>query len=236
MEAECDRLAKTILARRRLQPDKRYLVAIAGVPGSGKTTTATAVVNCLNKINPASKATLISMDGFHLSRAILDTLPNRDEVYLRRGAPWTFDASSLLLFTRRLREWANSSPLAKDCTPQFLTAPGFSHETKDPIQDATIITNDTQVVIFEGNYLLLDKPQWREIAELVDYRVFVNVDTQEARKRLAKRHVEAGIETSLEDAFRRVDRNDSLNGLLILENMIAPDTVISSIADTAVEY
>ncbi|KAJ3082417.1 hypothetical protein HDU99_002756, partial [Rhizoclosmatium hyalinum] len=47
----------------------RVVVGIAGIPGSGKTTLATALKNQLGEA-----AVLLPMDGFHLTRAQLDAL------------------------------------------------------------------------------------------------------------------------------------------------------------------
>ncbi|GIC85552.1 phosphoribulokinase/uridine kinase family protein [Aspergillus udagawae] len=229
MEVEYTRLAETIRQKANAHSKNRFLVAIAGIPGSGKTTTAAAVARRLNAQASAKRATLLSMDGFHLSRATLDLLPNREEAYIRRGAPWTFDTARFVQFVRRLRNWADSTP--RTFAAETIYAPSFDHEAKDPVENGIAITDDAEIVIIEGNYLLLDEPEWREVAALVDYRVFVESDLQEARERVARRHVLAGIETTLEDGFRRVDSNDYLNAVTIREKLIAPDMVVHSVTE-----
>ncbi|KAF7169736.1 hypothetical protein CNMCM5623_002388 [Aspergillus felis] len=229
MEAEYTRLAETIRQNANAHSKKRFLVAVAGIPGSGKTTTAAAVARLLNAQPSPKHTTLLSMDGFHLSRATLDLLPNREEAYIRRGAPWTFDAARFVQFMRRLRNWADSTPCTS--TAESIYAPSFDHEAKDPVENGIAITDDAEIVIIEGNYLLLDEPEWREVAALVDYRVFVESDLQEARERVARRHVLAGIERTLEDGFRRVDSNDYLNAVTIREKLIAPDMVVHSVTE-----
>jgi pantothenate kinase len=236
MEDAYNQLAHTVgqCAGSHIKP--RYLVAIAGVPGSGKTTTAEAVTRLLNS-NTMTKATLISMDGFHLDRATLDQLPNREEAYSCRGAPWTFDVPRLVTFMRKLRAWADSdSPTPGGGEPGMLFAPGFNHETMDPVANAVRVTDDTNIVIIEGNYLLLDEPEWREVAELVDYRVFIAANLGQTRERLAKRHVKSGIEKTLADAFCRVDSNDIRNSLSIQEKLITPDMIISSVTGAGVTH
>ncbi|KAF4277085.1 hypothetical protein KXW98_006354 [Aspergillus fumigatus] len=233
MEAKYTRLAETICQKANAHSKRRFLVAIAGIPGSGKTTTAVAVARLLNTQPSPKRTTLLSMDGFHLSRATLDLLPNREEAYIRRGAPWTFDAARFVQFIRRLRNWADSTPCA---SAETIYAPSFDHEAKDPVENGIAITDDTEIVIIEGNYLLLDEPEWREVAALVDYRVFVESDLQEARERVARRHVLAGIEKTLEDGFRRVDRNDYLNAITIQEKLITPDLVIHSVTEPTAGY
>lgn len=234
MECEYRRLADVIRQEAKNHPTPRFLVAIAGVPGSGKTTTAEAIVQQLNT-DPECHAALLSMDGFHLSRAALDQMPNATEAYIRRGAPWTFDVDRFLDFVSLLRTWAEKTPLApsKGSWPasDVIRAPTFDHEAKDPVEDGMAITPDTSIIIVEGNYLLLDEPRWRDLAVLVDYRVFVDTDLQEARKRTAKRHVQSGIEKTLADGYRRVDSNDYLNGVSIREKLLKPDIVVKSVTD-----
>ncbi|KAL5356305.1 hypothetical protein BJX96DRAFT_171488 [Aspergillus floccosus] len=254
MEDEYIRLAEAIRKNASTHPKNRYLVAVAGIPGSGKSTTAEAVVKILNEPSTPScsspaLAALLPMDGFHFPRSTLDRLPNREEAYIRRGAPWTFDADGFVEFMKKLRSWADS-PVKADAdssspgsirsaqsscsgseTDEDLAiyAPSFDHKTKDPVENGACITEDVSIVIIEGNYLLLDEPVWKEVAPLVDYRIFIDVDLEVARDRLARRHVAAGIEKTLEDGFRRVDANDYLNGLTILERRIGPDMIVSSV-------
>ena len=233
MESEYLRLADIIRQQARSHSNSRYLVAIAGIPGSGKTTTAEAVIRQLNK-DAEVHAVLLSMDGFHLPRAALDQLPNPKEAHIRRGAPWTFDVAYFVAFMRRLRIWADETPLA---TPGSVNWPAtdviraltFDHEAKDPVEDGIAITPDASIIIVEGNYLLLDEPEWRNLATLVDYRIFIETDLKEARERTAKRHVRAGIEKTLEGGYRRVDSNDYLNATLIREKLLAPDMVVNSV-------
>lgn len=233
MDIEYRRLADTIRQQASNHPKPRYLVAIAGIPGSGKTTTAAAVVQQLNTDSNVHAA-LLSMDGFHLSRAALDQLPNSTEAHIRRGAPWTFDVTRFVAFVRRLRAWADETPLAVPRSGDWpatdvIRGPTFDHEAKDPVEDGMSLTPDASIIIVEGNYLLLDEPGWRDLATIVDYRVFVDTDLQEARERTAKRHVQAGIEKTLEDGYRRVDSNDYLNGISIREKLLKPDMVVKSV-------
>jgi pantothenate kinase len=233
MESQYSRLAETIRKEANAHAKPRYLVAIAGIPGSGKTTTAQEVVHQLNQACP--KAVILSMDGFHLSRAALDQLPDPKEAHIRRGAPWTFDVNRFVSFVRQLRTWADDTPLACPGSETWsdidiIRAPTFDHEAKDPVENGISVTPDASIIILEGNYLLLNEPGWQEIAELADYRVFVDTDPQEARGRLAQRHLRAGIEKTLEEGYRRVDCNDFLNAILIREKLLAPDMILTSVA------
>ncbi|KAJ6190959.1 hypothetical protein N7519_000980 [Penicillium mononematosum] len=214
------RVAKSIHGLSLAQGGKRFLVAIAGIPGSGKTTLAKAVVERLNEMNGSvcHHAMCIPMDGFHLPRVALDQFSNREQAYARRGAPWTFDVAGFTEYVQSLRIWADGN------SAKILYAPSFDHKQKDPVSD----------MIVEGNYLLFDEPSWRDVAPLFDYRLFVDADLEVARERVAKRHVQAGIEPNIESGFRRVDENDYLNARAIYGKRLKADLVICSIDETKI--
>lgn len=185
----------------------RLIIAIAGPPGSGKTTIANQVASIINSLSPKSPKTIvISADGFHLPLATLRKLPNASEALARRGAPWTFDGHAAVSFVRKLK--ANSRH-------QLVLAPTFDHAIKDPVADGILIEADVDVCILEGNYLLCDEPPWDEIASLVDDKWFVHVEPDLACMRVASRHLAAGIETTMEGAVYRAKTNDLLNGEFI---------------------
>jgi pantothenate kinase len=188
-------------------PTPRLIVAVAGPPGSGKTTIANKVVNIINSLpSKGPKTIVISADGFHLPLATLRKLPNASEALARRGAPWTFDGHAAVSLIRKLK--ANPR-----CQP--VLAPTFDHATKDPVADGLLIEADVDVCILEGNYLLCDEPPWDEVAQLVDDKWFVHVDPGLACTRVASRHLAAGIETTMEGAVYRARTNDLVNGEFI---------------------
>lgn len=59
-------------------------------------------------------------------------------------------------------------------------------------------------------------------------RWFVDAPVDLVRKRLAKRHLSAGIETTMEAAVRRAEDNDIPNGAMIRSMLVAPDLVIEN--------
>ncbi|KAJ5466229.1 hypothetical protein N7530_010016 [Penicillium desertorum] len=223
-------VAKSIHGLSLAQGRKRFLVAIAGIPGSGKTTLAKSVVERVNEMNGSvyHYAMCIPMDGFHLPRAVLDRLPDRKQAYARRGAPWTFDVAGFTEYVRSLRTWADGN------SAEILYAPSFDHKQKDPVANSIALAPETSIVIVEGNYLLFDEPRWRDVAPLFDYRLFVDADLEAARERVAKRHVQAGIEPNIESGFRRVDENDYLNAQAIYEKRLKADLVICSIDESMI--
>ncbi len=166
------------------------------------------------------------MDGYHLSRAQLSALPNPEEAHARRGAEFTFDGASFLTLVRAVRAQTN------DRNAGTLYAPSFDHAVKDPKADDIPILPATKIIVFEGNYLSLDKEPWSTAAALMDELWFVEVDFEVAKRRLVQRHVRTGVTATLEEAERRVSENDLINGEEIVRDRVKQvDEIIVSRED-----
>ncbi|KAG5297580.1 phosphoribulokinase/uridine kinase [Histoplasma ohiense] len=232
MEEQVSRLVDKAWAKfLSTPPSARLMIAISGIPGSGKTTLATTMARRLNQryssIYPnvtAPIATSVSMDGYHLSRAQLAAMPEPAYAIARRGAAFTFDPAKFLRLVRALRE-----PLVPDSSTLY--APSFDHAVKDPVEDDVPIPATSRVIFFEGNYLSLGKEPWKEAAALMDELWFVEVDFETARKRLVARHVRAGIAKDEEEADRRAVENDLVNGREIVDFRLDAQEVIVSRED-----
>lgn len=181
-----------------------YLIGIAGIPGSGKSTFADRLCR------EWDDAILLPMDGYHIPRSRLDS-----EGLRRRGAPWTFDFE-------RLRK--DLTLLKQERSGRF---PDFDHAAKDPQEGAIVVTTRHRLVVVEGLYLLLK--EWG-LGDIFDLTIFIDCDTGTAMQRLARRHVQCGLEPDLEKAFRRIEQNDILNAETILHDGCAnrADVIVST--------
>jgi pantothenate kinase len=175
------------------------LLGITGAPGVGKSTFAASL-----------GLPLVPMDGFHYADVELVRRGLRD----RKGAPETFDAWGYAALLDRVR----SGP----SYPVY--APGFERDLEQPIAAAIAIAPDAEVIITEGNYLLLDRSEWRAVRSQLDEVWYVFTDDRVRRSRLLARHVAFG---KSQDAAREwVDRVDEPNARLVVAKRHSADRVI----------
>ncbi|KAI5360128.1 Putative phosphoribulokinase/uridine kinase, P-loop containing nucleoside triphosphate hydrolase [Septoria linicola] len=202
--------------RKQAGHGQRVLIAVAGGPGSGKSTL------CARLLRHAEESGLhdvvaVPMDGFHYPKSCLAAFEDPAEAFARRGAPFTFDARRFIEAVARLRSDKSA-----------LTLPGFDHAAKDPVEDGISVASSDKVVLLEGNYVLLGEEPWDQIAEMVDERWYVDVPREVAKARLIERHLRASIEKSPLAAAARAESNDLQNADYILSRLIQPDVVIQS--------
>lgn len=159
---------------RRLADDHgaRVLIGIVGAPGAGKSTLAEELVAELGE-----RAALVPMDGFHYSQHVLGLLGRAD----RKGAPDTFDAEGLAALLARIRTATG---------PVY--APTFDRSIEEPIAAGTVVPADADIVVVEGNYLLLDDGPWASLRALLDEAWFIRIPQDERMRRLVERHVRFG--------------------------------------------
>ena len=174
----------------------RNFVAVAGPPGSGKSTLAAALCEKLN--SQGQHAGLLGMDGFHLDNEILEARGLRS----RKGAPETFDLAGFSAMLERLQNY------------EEVIIPRFDRALDASIGSAVVIDKSVEIIVVEGNYLLLDLPGWRELQSHWAFSVFLNVDSETLRKRLAARWSEYGFDT--EAAHKKIEENDMPNARLVL--------------------
>ena len=90
--------------------------------------------------------------------------------------------------------------------------------------DAIDVPPDANLVITEGNYLLLDQPPWSAVRPLLDEVWFVDVDDAVRVPRLIARHIEFG--KSPDEAHEWVMRSDEANAALVAASRSRADVVV----------
>ena len=186
-------------------PGGRVLIGLAGEPGAGKSTLADALAA---RLQP--RTTVVPLDGFHLADAELQ----RQGLLRRKGAPETFDAWGYAALLGRLR----------DRPPHTVYAPGFERDLEQPLAGAIAVVPEVQVVLTEGNYLLLDRPEWRAGRARLDEAWYVGVEGELRRTRLVDRHVRFGKAQA--EAERWVAEVDDPNAVLVAQSRQRADLVV----------
>jgi pantothenate kinase len=185
---------------------KRFVVAIAGPPGGGKSTLSAA----LHELLPAGSAEVVPMDGFHLDDAVLEKRGLRQ----RKGAPETFDFAGFEVLLKRIR--AGEADIA---------IPVFDRSMELSRAAASVISADTKFILVEGNYLLLDEQPWSRLAPLFDFSIFLDVPRAELEGRLRERWKDHGRSSA--DALAWIASNDMPNIERVFARRREADMVVS---------
>lgn len=184
---------------------ERRIIGLAGAPGSGKSRLAEAMASL-----HAPTATHLPMDGFHLA----DVELVRQGLLDRKGAPETFDAAGYAALLRRLRQ--------RPAYPVY--APGFDRNLEQPLAGAIPVEHRVDLVLTEGNYLLMDRSEWRAVREQLDEVWYVFTDERVRLARLRARHVEFGKDRDAAAVW--VERVDESNARLVEATRSSADRLV----------
>lgn len=179
---------------------RRSITALAGPPAVGKSTLAEQLVLAIEAAEPESAA-ILPMDGYHLDDLVLVPRGLR----ARKGAPETFDVAGLAHMIRRLK--ANEE--------DEVAVPVFDRSLEVARGAARMIARSVRHVIVEGNYLLLDRAPWRDLAPLFDTTVALSAPIETIRERLLARWRNHGLNE--QEIETKVSHNDLPNARLVLE-------------------
>ena len=191
---------------------RRILVMLAAPPGAGKSTLLSFLSRLAGETDGIGRIQTIGMDGFHRRQEyLLSHETVRDGKKIRmvevKGAPETFDLEAL---TRRVKSLAAGETIGW---------PVYDRLLHNPVEDAVRVDGD--IVILEGNYLLLDMDGWRDLASYADYTISIRADEEMLRERLIDRKMKTGV--SRDESIRFVDFSDMPNVRLCLNCSMSAD-------------
>lgn len=183
-----------------LPSGRRRIVALVGAPGSGKSHVADELAAWINTAQPG-RAAVLPMDGYHYDDTLLTALDRLP----RKGAPDTFDVGGLAAMLDRLR--AN--------TEAAIAVPVFDRRIEIARAGARLISASAEVIVVEGNYLLLDEAPWDSLASRFDLTVRLDVPEAVLRARLEARWQGFGLAP---EAIRvKLEEVDLPNGRRVLQ-------------------
>jgi pantothenate kinase len=197
---------------RGLRSGGRMVFGIVGAPGSGKSALSALVLAHLTSGPDPVAAALVPMDGYHLAQHIIEAAGTAQI----KGAPVTFDGAGYVSLLRRL-----VTP-----TPgETVYAPEFRRAIEEPIAGSVAVGPDIEVVITEGNYLLLAEPPWAFVEPLLTETWYLDVPEQLRLDRLVSRHIAFG-RTPEVAMLRSTSGTDGRNAATVLATRGRADLLI----------
>ena len=191
----------------------RFLVLLAAPPAAGKSTLA-AFLEHLS----GGRIQALGMDGFHRHQEEIlrsTVIRNGESIPMVRvkGAPESFDADKL---HRTLTALKRGEPL------RFPVYDRTKHDFAEDVQEVT-----GNVLLIEGNWLLLDEPVWRDLPR--DYTIFIEAEELLLKSRVIDRRLKTG--RTIEQAHTLYDECDGPNIRLCMKNHIQPDVLLAMTGD-----
>lgn len=151
------------------------------------------------------------MDGFHLSDQELARLGLQD----RKGAPETFDVHGYAATLARLRS-------AREAV---VYVPGFERTIEQPIAAVIPVFPSATTILTEGNYLLLDRPEWQQVRNQCTEIWYCEQENTLRIQRLIQRHITFGKTPA--EAELWVNTVDEQNARLIQATRANADLVVT---------
>ena len=186
---------------------KRILAFLAAPPGAGKST----LVSFLQKLSAEDpdlvNVQAIGMDGFHrrqeylLSHTIVRDGKEISMVDVK-GTPETFDLEKLEDAIRRIS------------SGEVCGWPLYDRLLHNPVEDAIQVDGD--IILLEGNYLLLNYDGWERLSSYADYTISIKAEERMLKERLVSRRIASGHFSAGAEEF--VKFSDMYNARLCLEH------------------
>ncbi|MDO4491031.1 MAG: nucleoside/nucleotide kinase family protein [Lachnospiraceae bacterium] len=208
------------LTRLQKEKNRRVVAFLAAPPGAGKSTLAAFLAHLSRITEDVTEITTIGMDGFHRYQEYLlthTTVRDGREIPMVKikGAPVTFDLEKLTAAVERVAA-------GEECG-----WPVYDRLLHNPVEDAVQVTGD--IVLLEGNYLLLDTEGWRELKKYADLTISLSADADFLRNRLVSRKKKTG--TPAQEAEDFVDSSDMVNVQTCLNESSQADIRIQVLGD-----
>ena len=199
--------------------NRRILAFLAAPPATGKSTLLQFLERLTQEQDDLTRIQTFGMDGFHHPNRYLEThtiLRDGVEIPLKsiKGAPETFDVARLAAKLRAAKEGATPFPV-------------YDRRIHDVVPDA--LTVDAEILLVEGNWLLLDEEPWQGLRTLADYRLRIDAAPELLRARLIARKVQGGLSEAEATAF--YEASDAANVLCFAAHAGAADEVWQMAAD-----
>lgn len=204
----------------KMTMDRKVIAYLVAPPGAGKSTLAQFLEKLSrDRSGEVDPIRALGIDGYHFTAAYMNiTKIERDgeQILMRdvKGAPETFDVDLLVDKIRAVRQEGTDWNI-------------YDRRIHDVLPDYWSVEDD--IILLEGNYLLLKEVGWTNVRVLSDYSVFIDAEPELLRERLINRKVKGG--KSREEAERFFDFSDSKNIERVLKNSARADETWKLLSD-----
>lgn len=197
----------------KLQKEKnrRIVVFLAAPPAVGKTTLADFLAHLSLTDSMIVNAQALGLDGFHYHSDYIAShnvqidgklIPMKNV----KGCPETFDTTKLSHKLLHIQD-------------KNLFWPLYDRTLHDVLEE--YIPIKSQILILEGNYLLLQEPPWNSFRQYADYTIMISAQEAFLQKRLIDRKIAGG--STFQEAEKWYLMSDRQNIQRVLKNSASGD-------------
>ncbi len=202
------------LEKIREEKGKRVIVFLAAPPAVGKSTLALFLEKLSETTKGITPVQNLSLDGFHYPNEYLKSNQialgdKTHSLYEIKGMPETFDLES---FKKYLQEVQDKN----------IKWPIYDRNLHNPVMDQ--IDVEAEIIIIEGNWLLLDEQGWKDLKSFCDYSIFIEAEEELLKDRLVTRKMKGGLTN--QEALEFYNRTDKKNVQRVMEKRVEADLVL----------
>lgn len=198
----------------REEKRERIIIFLSAPPATGKSTLALFLEKLSKEISDVIPIQSLSLDGFHFNNHYLHSHKinfqgNERFLYEIKGMPETYNLEEI---KKSLKNIKNNN----------IKWPIYDRNLHEPEMDKIEVNAD--IILIEGNWLLLNEDNWRELKALCDYSIFIEAQDSILKTRLIQRKIKGGL--PLIDALEFYEITDRKNVLRVMNNRNSADLTL----------
>lgn len=196
----------------RKQKGEHVLIYLVAPPGAGKTTLSLLLKKIFQTIKSPYSFQSLPMDGFHhtndyLLRHFKEINETRRPLKDFKGIPDTFDLDGLKQALKALK------------SEKVVEWPIYSRKLHDRAHEK--LTVEADILLVEGNYLLLNQEGWKDLKAYADYTIRMSAPVDVLKDRIIQRKIQGGYLES--DAIAYYQEVDLPNHYLVMKKSMEAD-------------
>lgn len=200
----------------QLQKEKkeRLIVFMAAPPAVGKTTLCEFLEYLSKQDEFLTNIQSLGLDGFHYHSDYInshDAIVLGEKVPMKqvKGCPETYDTEKLKQKLEHIKT-------------ENILWPIYDRNIHDVVEDQITVTED--IILIEGNWLMLKEEPWRSMQQYADYKILILAEQEMLKERLITRKEKGG--SSREEAEAWYENSDSKNVIRVLNDSVKGDLLL----------